>query len=393
MALPHMPSYYTTRKNIYEAAIVRQRTREHDFREKWGNVASYFHKENVTAVKKKNWESGASFQNSMDAYSNEKAKELKLLNLKRRQSKLGEMLAEERRLYEVLAMDLMYEHWRQNNPDIRELESRKNEEYVIESWREQLEEQKMWMDLFLYLDRDVEETRGTATESPMGAGNDGGQTERDGKSKEEVRIWEEDHRFLQMLAEQEEQDVAVQSARKEKARADANWMIKVVEEQIKVEKAREAELDMLYQDEAAKIWQKRENEWEKERQARERLMKEVLEARQQQIFEKMDAVKEQQRESIEKREELLREMEIINHLTRREQERKEMEKLVAKEEITAQVTARQEQKYAAKRSLEEELALERKAEEDYEELLRREAEQLKIKDFAPKDFPRKTAWM
>ena len=30
-----------------------------------------------------------------------------------------------------------------------------------------------------------------------------------------------------MLAEQEEQDVAVQSARKEKARADANWMIKV----------------------------------------------------------------------------------------------------------------------------------------------------------------------
>jgi len=45
------------------------------------------------------------------------------------------------------------------------------------------------MDLFLYLDRDVEETRGTATESPMGAGNDGGQTERDGKSKEEVRIW------------------------------------------------------------------------------------------------------------------------------------------------------------------------------------------------------------
>ena len=39
---------------------------------------------------------------SMDAYSNEKAKELKLLNLKRRQSKLGEMLAEERRLYEVV---------------------------------------------------------------------------------------------------------------------------------------------------------------------------------------------------------------------------------------------------------------------------------------------------
>ena len=62
MALPHMPSYYTTRKNIYEAAIVRRRTKEHDFREKWSNVADYFHKENVSAAKKKNWESDTSFQ-------------------------------------------------------------------------------------------------------------------------------------------------------------------------------------------------------------------------------------------------------------------------------------------------------------------------------------------
>ena len=40
---------------------------------------------------------------SMDAFSNEKAKELKLLNLKRRRSKLGEMLAEERHMFEVIS--------------------------------------------------------------------------------------------------------------------------------------------------------------------------------------------------------------------------------------------------------------------------------------------------
>ena len=44
---------------------------------------------------------------------------------------------------------------------------------------------------------------------------------------------------------------------------------------MRLEKTREAELDMLYQDEAARIWQQREADWAKERKARERLMQEV----------------------------------------------------------------------------------------------------------------------
>ena len=49
----------------------------------------------------------------------------------------------------------------------------------------------------------------------------------------------------------------------------------VVADQLKLEQEREAELELLYQEEAAKIWEKREAEWEKERRARERLMQEV----------------------------------------------------------------------------------------------------------------------
>ena len=49
----------------------------------------------------------------------------------------------------------------------------------------------------------------------------------------------------------------------------------MVADQLKLEKEREAELELLYQEEAAKIWEKREAEWEKERKARERLMQEV----------------------------------------------------------------------------------------------------------------------
>ena len=49
----------------------------------------------------------------------------------------------------------------------------------------------------------------------------------------------------------------------------------MVADQLQLEKEREAELELLYQEEAAKIWEKREAEWDKERRARERLMQEV----------------------------------------------------------------------------------------------------------------------
>ena len=53
----------------------------------------------------------------------------------------------------------------------------------------------------------------------------------------------------------------------------------MVEEQLQLERAREAELETLYREEAARQWQKRENQWQREAEARERLMREVLEGR------------------------------------------------------------------------------------------------------------------
>ena len=47
---------------------------------------------------------------------------------------------------------------------------------------------------------------------------------------------------------------------------------------MRLEKAREAELDMLYADEAARQWEKRDADWQRERKARDRLMQEVRNA-------------------------------------------------------------------------------------------------------------------
>lgn len=62
MALPHLtPSVYTTRKNIYEAAIVHRRVKEDGFRDTWNTHSKYFADENVKATKQRAWESDLSF--------------------------------------------------------------------------------------------------------------------------------------------------------------------------------------------------------------------------------------------------------------------------------------------------------------------------------------------
>ena len=56
--------------------------------------------------------------------------------------------------------------------------------------------------------------------------------------------------------------------KREQAKADAERMITVLNQQMRLEKEREAELDIMFQDEAQKEWTKRAAEWERKRQAR-----------------------------------------------------------------------------------------------------------------------------
>ena len=63
-----------------------------------------------------------------------------------------------------------------------------------------------------------------------------------------------------------------------------------------------------------------------------------MDSRQEQIANKLNAVKQQREESLEEREELLRQLEIANQLTRREEEAREGQKSARRQEIDAQVS-------------------------------------------------------
>ncbi|CAN8192812.1 unnamed protein product [Coccothraustes coccothraustes] len=149
---------------------------------------------------------------------------------------------------------------------------------------------------------------------------------------------ETDRQILSALLEKEEEDQSRQRARRGRAVADVAWMKKVIEEQLQLEKEREAELETIFREEAKKMWEKREEEWEREKVARDRLMSEVLAGRQRQIQEKMELNRRAQEESIKYREQLIKELEEAKEGTRREKEQEDEQKRAHRRELQAQGT-------------------------------------------------------
>ncbi|XP_063272002.1 trichoplein keratin filament-binding protein isoform X2 [Prinia subflava] len=149
---------------------------------------------------------------------------------------------------------------------------------------------------------------------------------------------ETDRQILSALLEKEDEDQRRQIARRERAVADVAWMKRVIEEQLQLEKEREAELETIFREEAKKIWEKREEEWEREKVARDRLMSEVLAGRQRQLQEKMELNRRAQEESIKYREQLIKELEEAKEGTPRDKEQEEEQQRARRRELQAQGT-------------------------------------------------------
>lgn len=497
MAVPGTPRYWTTRKNIYEQAIVRSRDYNDQFRDRWGSAVNYFQKSDIEAKKQTNWGSEQSMKSSMDKYKAIQEKDEKGERLKRRRLKLGQMLREERNSWEAelkgfsrdnysrledmkdradtlrsareekrkqLAEEKLYEYWKLNNPDLRKIESEQLKDHVVGKWSGQLEEKEQKLEQERKekekFERQMEEERLQAIEMERQKEEDKLREERrvkdiiheqmmelkereyeakmlkreqDDLLKEQWELekleeerkereterkhrevgkmllrqhkaqmmaksrrireeLEQDKKILEAMAEQEKEDERVQTSRKETARADAAWMKQVIEDQIKLEKAREAELDMLYQEEAARMWQKREGEWERERAARARLMHEVMDDRQRQIEDRMEQNRLEQEESLKQRELLIREMEIAQQMTHREQQEAEAQKEALKLNLKEQLTTRREQDEKARQRDEEEYKEEIRADNEYDDFLQQETERMRLRGFTPRHHGRKQAW-
>lgn len=457
MVLPTLPSYLELKKvNFNQDHLRHKHNYQADQSEKWSNTIKFFQKANSEVKLHDSLTSDRTFNQSMFAYSrqqdqSEETKQKKKEILQQRRDKLKQLFSNEEINLQVelknlrlnginnsnslsslkmkaeelksarekerqkIAEEKMYENWRQNNPELRQLESQQLQKHVVDAWSGQINEKEQAnmieenekLEYLKYLeverqkaeDRDLElrrlklnreielkeilkqqmiELKQKEAESDVlnreeydltqerlrlmkineerlrlaeknNRQDYGRQLLRQHKAKLRQRakeIQEElefDLKVLKLISESEDKEARLQSARKLQAKADAEHMIQVLNQQLRLEKEKEAELDAMFQDEAQREWDKKNLEWKKESMAREALMKQVLEERQRQLEDKFSVLNEKKIESLKKREDLLRDMEKTQELVKREKEKQERDKLERRLELERQMSSRKDQ--------------------------------------------------
>ncbi|NXR26295.1 TCHP protein, partial [Cinclus mexicanus] len=291
-------------KNNAELREVEPKLHRKHVREAWGDQLTQQNKEGVTKLEEKSHETARgealeSTRQEEEKHQLEKQQAVTLLQqieeLKLQETKATKLKKEQE--------NLLKQQW--------ELEN-------LEEERKQMEERRRKKELSRFLKHqcDVQLRR------------------RAQQIQEEL---ETDRQILSALLEKEDEEQRRQIAWQERAVADVAWMKRVIEEQLQLEKEREAELETMFREEAKKMWEKREEEWEREKVARDRLMSEVLAGRQRQIQEKMELNRRAQEESIKYREQLIKELEEAKEGARWEKEQEEEQQRAHRRELQAQV--------------------------------------------------------
>ncbi|NP_001171797.1 coiled-coil domain-containing protein 11-like [Saccoglossus kowalevskii] len=106
-----------------------------------------------------------------------------------------------------------------------------------------------------------------------------------------------DMKILEELLEESRNEAKEQEQRKRELREEQIRYRAYLRKQLEEEKEREKELDRVITAEVEKQWQKRLDQWDREHEARKRLMQEVLAERQKQVEAKLLVNKEKQEEA------------------------------------------------------------------------------------------------
>nr|XP_015828124.2 trichoplein keratin filament-binding protein isoform X1 [Nothobranchius furzeri]XP_015828125.2 trichoplein keratin filament-binding protein isoform X1 [Nothobranchius furzeri] len=491
MAFPTRSVHLSSRNRcrVLEEQKVQRREREAQQRHQWELHSRYLKEQEVRCQQQAAWSCQRCFQQSMSAYHHLEEEEQRKAFLWRHRGKLRTMLQEERDQLEAelrqlvpdkttrmnqmvqkaeelhsareetrkkIAQELLREHWKRNNAELRQAESALHKDHVVSRWQEQVSEKKQKevteREEKRRFENEHERTRKEAQERMKQAEERQKEEERrraealrqqmeelkmreeetsrlkkeqqvlmmqqveldkieeerkkieDRRKKAEMgsflirqykaqlrrkaqQVQEElevDRKIMAALLEGEEEDQRLKAARRERAVADAAWMKSVLEEQLKLEREREAEFETVHREDAQRVWEKREAQWEKEKKARERLMHEVLVERQRQLEEKMQRNREAQESSLKRREELIQELEKERELRRLEKEQHEGRKTTRMQELDAQVEQRHQEEMEEQRRREREQEEDREALRIQEEQLRLEMQKMAVKGYQEK---------
>uniref|UniRef100_A0A1A8L6B5 Trichoplein keratin filament-binding protein n=1 Tax=Nothobranchius pienaari TaxID=704102 RepID=A0A1A8L6B5_9TELE len=428
--------------SVLEERKVQRREREAQQRHQWELHTRYLKEQEVRCQQQAAWSCQRCFQKSMSAYQHLEEEEQRKAFLWRHRGKLKTMLQEERDQLEAELRQLgpdpdrttrmsqmeqvsekkqkevtereekrrfenEYERTRKEAQErMKQAEERQKEEERrrAEALRQQMEELKMREEEASRLKKEqqvlmmqqveldkieeerkkIEDRRKKAEMGSFLIRQYKAQLRR--KAQQVQEELEADRKIMAALLEGEEEDQRLKAARRERAVADAAWMKSVLEEQLKLEREREAEFETVHREDAQRVWEKREAQWAKEKKARERLMHEVLVERQRQLEEKMQRNREAQESSLKRREELIQELEKERELRRLEKEQHEGRKTTRMQELDAQVEQKHQEEMEEQRRREHEKEEDREALRIQEEQLRLEMQKMAVKGHQEKIY-------
>lgn len=131
------------------------------------------------------------------------------------------------------------------------------------------------------------------------------------RAQEVERDLEMDLALLQRIKAEDERERHLEQNKKDNARSLALEGISLLKQKIKEERQAQEEIDDLYRDQASEWWEKREQVWEKENCARQKLLDDILAHRRLQIQEKLEQNKEDQLVVMTERENLISQLETV----------------------------------------------------------------------------------
>uniref|UniRef100_UPI00358F2E6C trichoplein keratin filament-binding protein-like n=1 Tax=Myxine glutinosa TaxID=7769 RepID=UPI00358F2E6C len=211
------------------------------------------------------------------------------------------------------------------------------------------------------------------------------------RAREVQQDLEQDKKLLEAMEEAEEERDTVSKERREKGLAESTWLCQVLEQQIDLEKEREARMVYILLEEAERELKRREEKWERERMARVRLMQQLLQDRAQQVQARLIANRAKRKESIKNREDLIGQLEADRQKDKQAGLKKTMEMGGWKDQLAAQVEEKSEhlvKEDDKQREGNETLRLE----EERAKAITAKMEDIHLEDFN-QSFPRpQTAW-
>lgn len=153
------------------------------------------------------------------------------------------------------------------------------------------------------------------------------QVKRDKQAREMQEQLAFDLKMLEQLLQESREEAREQAQRKRELREEDRRYREYLQRMKEEEKRREAELERVCDAEVEKMWDKKVKQWRMEKEARQKLMADVMASRRQQVQDKLLLNERRQAEALVERTELLQKIEENKRL-----EREQVEQLRAKHE-------------------------------------------------------------